>query len=84
MGSGAISRPADPHIGRLVVSRLAAMLRRDRSDEHAPAQPPGLDERLIDATLTFVCTRICACEVTRLVDLGPELAAILDRPRRAV
>jgi AcrR family transcriptional regulator len=68
---------------RLLVSRLAAMLRRDRADEHSPPQPTGLDERLIDATLTFVCTRICAGETTRLTDLGPELAAILDRPRRA-
>ena len=68
---------------RLLVSRLAAMLRRDRADEHAPPQPPGLDERLIDATLAFVCTRICDGETTRLADLGPELAAILDRPRRA-
>lgn len=68
---------------RLLVSRLAAMLRRDRVEEQAPPQPPGLDERLIDATLAFVCTRICAGETTRLVDLGPELAAILDRPRRA-
>jgi AcrR family transcriptional regulator len=68
---------------RLLVSRLAAMLRRDRADEHAPPQPPGLDERLIDATLTFVCTRICAGDTIRLVDLGSELAAILDRPRRA-
>lgn len=68
---------------RLLVSRLAAMLRRDRADEHTAPQPPGLDERLIDATLTFVCTRIGAGETTRLVDLGPELAAILDRPRRA-
>ena len=68
---------------RLLVSRLAAMLRRDRADEQAPPQPPGLDERLIDATLSFVCTRICAGETTDLTGLGPELAAILDRPRRA-
>jgi AcrR family transcriptional regulator len=68
---------------RLLVSRLAAMLRRDRGSDHAPAQPPGLDERLIDATLAFVCARICAGEAPRLVDLGPELTAILDRPRRA-
>ena len=68
---------------RLLVSRLAAMLRRDRAGEHAPPQPPGLDERLIDATLAFVCARICAGETARLVDLGPELAAILERPRRA-
>jgi AcrR family transcriptional regulator len=68
---------------RLLVSRLAAMLRRDRRSEDAPVQPPGLDERLIDATLAFVCTRICAGDGARLVDLGPELTAILDRPRRA-
>lgn len=68
---------------RLLVSRLAAMLRRDRGADGAPAQPPGLDERLIDATLAFVCSRICAGEAARLVDLGPELTAILERPRRA-
>jgi AcrR family transcriptional regulator len=68
---------------RLLVSRLAAMLRRDRGAEGAPAQPPGLDERLIDATLAFVCARICAGEAARLTDLGPELSGILDRPRRA-
>lgn len=68
---------------RLLVSRLAAMLRRDRDSDGAPAPPPGLDERLIDATLAFVCTRICAGEAARLLDLGPELTAILDRPRRA-
>jgi AcrR family transcriptional regulator len=68
---------------RLLVSRLAAMLRRDRGAGGAPAQPPGLDERLIDATLAFVCARICAGEAAVLVDLGPELTAILDRPRRA-
>jgi AcrR family transcriptional regulator len=68
---------------RLLVSRLAAMLRRDQGADDASAQPPGLDERLIDATLAFLCTRICAGEAGRLVDLGPELTAILDRPRRA-
>jgi AcrR family transcriptional regulator len=68
---------------RLLVSRLAAMLRRDRGSDDALAQPPGLDERLIDATLAFVCTRISAGEAARLVDLTPELTAILDRPRRA-
>jgi AcrR family transcriptional regulator len=68
---------------RLLVSRLAAMLRRDRGAEGEPGGPTGLDERLIDATLAFVCTRICAGEATRLAGLGPELTAILDRPRRA-
>lgn len=68
---------------RLLVSRLAAMLRRDRGPGDAPAQPPGLDERLVDATLSFVGARVCAGGAARLVDFGPELAAILDRPRRA-
>jgi AcrR family transcriptional regulator len=68
---------------RLLISRLAAMLRRDRGAEGAPAQPPGLEERLIDATLAFVCTRICAGEAARLTDLGPELSAILNQARRA-
>jgi AcrR family transcriptional regulator len=68
---------------RLLVSRLAAMLRRERGAEEAPAQPLGLDERLIDATLAFVCSRIGAGEAAQLVELGPELVAILERPRRA-
>jgi AcrR family transcriptional regulator len=68
---------------RLLISRLAAMLRRDRGAEPAAAQPAGLDERLIDATLAFVCSRICAGEAARLADFGPELTLILDRPRRA-
>jgi len=68
---------------RLLISRLAAMLRRGRAGEEAGLQPPGLDERLIDATLTFVFTRIAAGEAARLADLTPELAAILERPRRA-
>lgn len=66
---------------RLLVSRLAAMLRRSRgADDDAP-QPPGLDERLIDATLAFVHARICSGDVEQLPSLGPELIAILDRPR---
>lgn len=68
---------------RLLISRLAAMLRRARGgDEDAP-QPPGLDERMIDATLAFVRGRIAAGEADRLPELGPELVAILDRPRCA-
>ena len=59
------------------------MLRRNRgADEDAP-QPPGLDERLIDATLAFVHTRLSAGDAERLTELGPELVAILDRPRVA-
>jgi AcrR family transcriptional regulator len=68
---------------RLLISRLAAMLRRGRAGEEAGLQPPGLDERLIDATLAFLHTRIAAGEVAALPELGPELVAILDRPRVA-
>jgi AcrR family transcriptional regulator len=68
---------------RLLVSRLAAMLRRSRETEEDAPQPAGLDERLIDATLAFVHTRICSGEAERLTELGAELVAILDRPRCA-
>jgi AcrR family transcriptional regulator len=68
---------------RLLISRLAAMLRRGRGSEEAGPQPAGLDERLIDATLAFVHTRVAAGEAERLVELTPELIAILERPRRA-
>ena len=68
---------------RLLISRLAVMLRRSReSDEDAP-QPPGLDERLIDATLAFLHTRLGSSGSERLRELTPELVAILDRPRCA-
>ena len=68
---------------RILISRLAAMLRRGRGAEDGSLQPPGLDERLIDATLAFVSARIAAGEAGRLAELGPELTAILDRPQRA-
>jgi AcrR family transcriptional regulator len=68
---------------RLLVSRLAAMLRRSRREGEEALQPPGLDERLIDATLTFLHNRLASADVERLPDLAPELAAILERPRRA-
>jgi AcrR family transcriptional regulator len=68
---------------RLLISRLAAMLRRGRASEAGGQQPPGLDERLIDATLAFIFTRLSSGETGRLIDLAPELTAILDRRRRA-
>jgi AcrR family transcriptional regulator len=68
---------------RLLISRLAAMLRRTRGVDNDAPQPPGLDERLIDATLAFVNTRLSAGDGERLAELGPELVAILDRPRVA-
>lgn len=68
---------------RLLISRLAAMLRRGRGPDDATVQPPGLDERMIDATLVFVGARVSSEEAEKLVELGPELAAILDRSRQA-
>jgi AcrR family transcriptional regulator len=69
---------------RILVSRLAAMLRRGRGSDDGSAQPPGLDERLIDATLTFLHARLNSDDdAERLAGLGPELVAILDRPRVA-
>ncbi len=68
---------------RILVSRLAAMLRRGRGGDDDAPQPPGLDERLIDATLAFLHTRLASGEAESLTELAPELAAILDRPRVA-
>jgi len=65
---------------RLLVSRLAAMLRRTRDANEEALQPPGLDERLIDATLAFLHSRL-GSEAESLIDLMPELVAILDRSR---
>lgn len=68
---------------RILVSRLAAMLRRSRETAEDTTQPSGLDERLIDATLAFVNKRLSAGDAPRLTEFGPELVAILDRPRCA-
>jgi AcrR family transcriptional regulator len=69
---------------RLLIARLAGMLRRGREPgESGGSEPRGLDERLIDASLAFVCARVAAGDAARLTDLAPELTALLDRPRRA-
>jgi AcrR family transcriptional regulator len=68
---------------RILISKLAAMLRRARNPSELDDQPTGLDERLIDASLAFLHSRIRAGEAARLPELGPELVAILDRPRAA-
>jgi AcrR family transcriptional regulator len=68
---------------RLLISRLAAMLRRARGGEDNSSQPSGLDERLIDATLAFLHTRLANGDPAELTALSSELATILDRPRVA-
>jgi AcrR family transcriptional regulator len=68
---------------RILVSRLAAMLRRGQATyDTPPRQPHGLDERMVDATLVFVGARISSGGAASLAELGPELTAILDRPRQ--
>jgi len=68
---------------RLLIARLAGMLRRSRSEGERAGGPAGLDERLIDACLSFVCARIGAGEAERLTELGPELTALLERQHGA-
>jgi AcrR family transcriptional regulator len=68
---------------RILISRLAAMLRRGRGPNRAGTQALGLDERLIDATFAFVHSRLATGEAASLHELGPELATILSRPSLA-
>jgi len=55
------------------------MLRRAPGRRAPGEQPAGLDERLIDATLAFLYSRVRAGEAKRLPELAPELVAILER-----
>jgi AcrR family transcriptional regulator len=67
---------------RLLISRLAAMLRRASSGgEEEVRQPRGLEERLIDATLAFVHARLSTEDSEELPAFAGELAALLERPR---
>ncbi len=68
---------------RILISRLAAMLRRGSGATVHAAQLPGLNERMIDATFVFVGSRIATVGPTQLRELAPELATILSRPRQA-
>ena len=68
---------------RLLVSRLAAMLRRGRGpvDEAPPSARAGRAPDRRHPRLP--AHRLGAGEVAALPELGPELVAILDRPRVA-
>lgn len=68
---------------RQLIGRLAGMLRKSRDGGGEGDRPPGLDERMIDATLAFVGARVSAGQAERLTELGPELLAILTATRRA-
>jgi AcrR family transcriptional regulator len=69
---------------RLLIARLAGMLRRGRGRDQEPGGPPRLDERLIDACLAFLCARIGAGGAEHLAELGSELTALLERQHGAV
>jgi AcrR family transcriptional regulator len=66
---------------RLLISRLAAMLRRARGGEEEVRKPRGLEERLIDATLAFAHARLSTDDLEQLPAFAGELAALLERPR---
>ncbi len=62
---------------RRLIARLAEMLRAARGPDQASSRPLGLDERMIDAALTFVGARVAAGQADCLPALAPELTAIL-------
>jgi AcrR family transcriptional regulator len=68
---------------RQLIGRLAKLLHSSRDPREDPVRPPGLDERMIDATLSFVGARVAAGEADQLTELGSELSAILTGARRA-
>lgn len=68
---------------RRLIARLAEMLHGSRDPRDEAVRPPGLDERMIDATLAFVGSRVSNGEAERLAELSPELSAILTGARRA-
>lgn len=69
---------------RLLVSRLAGLLRQGRHEAECSfdAQPPGLDERLIDASLAFAHSYIAAGDGDALPAVAPELVVVLGRSRQ--
>jgi AcrR family transcriptional regulator len=68
---------------RHLVVHLAAMLRSARGPDEQPIQLAGLDERLVEAALSFVSNRIAQGHRDDLLELGPELTELLGRYDRA-
>jgi AcrR family transcriptional regulator len=86
-GQPPLEAPALAAARRDLVERLATMLRRSRDPADDAIRPPGLEERLIDAALSFVSSRAAADATgseagdNALTDLGPELTDLLAGPR---
>lgn len=81
-GQPPLEAPALAAARRSLVERLATMLRQARDPADDAIRPPGLEERLIDAALSFVSVQVTAGEGD-LTRLGPELTELLAGPRCA-
>jgi AcrR family transcriptional regulator len=75
-----LDAPALAAARRSLVERLATMLRQARDPADDAIRPPGLEERLIDAALSFIAARVTAGDAD-LTELGPELTELLAGPR---
>ena len=79
-----LEAPALAAARRSLVERLATLLRQARDPSDDTIRPPGLEERLIDAALSFVSVQVTAAgdptDDTDLTDLGPELTELLAGP----
>lgn len=74
-----LEAPALAAARRSLVERLATMLRQARDPADDAIRPPGLEERLIDAALSFVSAQVAAGD-DGLTHLGPELTELLAGP----
>ncbi len=79
-GQPPLEAPSLSAARRGLVERLAKMLRKARDPADDTIRPPGLEERLIDAALSFVSVQVAAGDGD-LPRLGPELTELLAGPR---
>lgn len=75
-----LEAPALAAARRSLVERLATMLRNARDPGDDAIRPPGLEERLIGAALSFVSAQVSAGDGD-LTSLAPELTELLAGPR---
>jgi AcrR family transcriptional regulator len=78
-GQPPLEAPSLSAARRNLVRRLAKMLRQARNPGDDTIRPPGLEERLIDAALSFISVQVTAGD--DLTYLGPELTELLAGPR---
>ncbi|HWM55687.1 MAG TPA: TetR/AcrR family transcriptional regulator [Solirubrobacterales bacterium] len=80
-GQPPLEAPSLSAARRNLVERLATLLRQARDPADDTIRPPGLEERLIDAALSFVSVQVTAAG--DLTSLAPELTELLAGPRCA-